>query len=54
MIRSQPFYYQGRQNQKMLVFQRLEDSYKHAEPVDWSASKLSIEHVIGCQGRAAR
>jgi uncharacterized protein with ParB-like and HNH nuclease domain/alkylated DNA nucleotide flippase Atl1 len=45
-IRSQPFYYQGRQNQKMLVFQRLEESYKHGEPVDWSASNLSIEHVM--------
>lgn len=45
-IMSQPFYFQGRQNQKMLVFQRLEESYEHAEPVDWSASSLSIEHVM--------
>lgn len=45
-VRSQPFYYQGRQNQKMLVFERLEDSYRHGEPVDWSASALSIEHVM--------
>ncbi|CAN5314793.1 DUF262 domain-containing protein [soil metagenome] len=45
-IHSQPFYYQGRQNQKMLIFQRLEESYEHAEPVDWLASNLSIEHVM--------
>jgi alkylated DNA nucleotide flippase Atl1 len=45
-IRSQPFYYQGRQQQKMLVFQRLEESYEHGEPVDWSAGNFSIEHVM--------
>ena len=45
-IRKVPFYYQGRGNQKMLVFQRLEENYEHAEPVDWSASKLSIEHIM--------
>ncbi|MBA2336424.1 MAG: DUF1524 domain-containing protein [Acidimicrobiia bacterium] len=45
-VRNQPFYFQGRQNQKMLVFQRLEESYEHAEPVDWSASDLSIEHIM--------
>lgn len=41
-----PFYYHGRGNQKMLVFKRLEESYGHAEPVDWSASKLTIEHIM--------
>ena len=46
IIRKVPFYYQGRGNQKMLVFQRLEESYGHAEPVDWSASKLTIEHIM--------
>ncbi len=30
----------------MLVFDRLEKSYEHAEPVDWSAAKLSIEHIM--------
>lgn len=45
-IASQPFYFQGRQDQKMLVFQRLEDSYEHSEPVDWSNAALSIEHVM--------
>ncbi len=28
----------------MLVFQRLEESYEHAEPVNWHAVALSIEH----------
>jgi uncharacterized protein with ParB-like and HNH nuclease domain/alkylated DNA nucleotide flippase Atl1 len=45
-IRSRPFYFQGRQDQKLLVFQRLEESYQHAEPIDWAATKLSIEHVM--------
>jgi alkylated DNA nucleotide flippase Atl1 len=30
----------------MLVFRRLEESYEHAEPIDWDASPLSIEHVM--------
>lgn len=45
-IRSQPFYFQGRQDQKMLIFRRLEESYEHAEPIDWGQTNLSIEHVM--------
>jgi len=45
-FRSQPFYFQGRQEQKMLVFRRLEESYGHGEPIDWRAAGLSIEHVM--------
>jgi alkylated DNA nucleotide flippase Atl1 len=45
-FRSRPFYFQGRQEQKMLVFQRLEETYQHAEPVDWQAANLSIEHIM--------
>jgi alkylated DNA nucleotide flippase Atl1 len=45
-FRSQPFYFQGRQEQKMLIFQRLEESYQHAEVIDWRAANLSIEHVM--------
>jgi alkylated DNA nucleotide flippase Atl1 len=45
-FRSQPFYFHGRQEQKMLVFQRLEESYGHAEPIDWEAATLSIEHIM--------
>jgi uncharacterized protein with ParB-like and HNH nuclease domain/alkylated DNA nucleotide flippase Atl1 len=45
-IRSRPFYFQGRQQQRMLIFRRLEESFDHAEPIDWDASPLSIEHVM--------
>ncbi len=45
-IRSQPFYFRGRQEQKMLVFQRLEDSYGNREPVNWDLAKFSIEHIM--------
>ena len=45
-IRSRPFYYQGRQEQKMLILQRLEESFEDREPVDWQAAQLSIEHVM--------
>jgi alkylated DNA nucleotide flippase Atl1 len=30
----------------MLIFRRLEESFDHAEPIDWDASPLSIEHVM--------
>jgi len=46
VIRTVPFYYQGRGNQKMMIFRRLEESYGHAEPINWSASKLTIEHIM--------
>jgi alkylated DNA nucleotide flippase Atl1 len=45
-IRTKPFYFQGRQEQKLLVFRRLEESYGHAEQIDWAKAKLSIEHVM--------
>jgi uncharacterized protein with ParB-like and HNH nuclease domain/alkylated DNA nucleotide flippase Atl1 len=45
-ILSRPFYFQGRGTQRLLVFRRLEESYEHAEPVDWGASELTIEHVM--------
>jgi len=45
-IRTNPFYYQGRSPQQMLVFRRLEDSFEHAEPVNWGEAKLSIEHIM--------
>ena len=46
VIRTVPFYGRGRWNQRMLIFKRFEESYKHAEPIDWSASKLTIEHIM--------
>lgn len=45
-IRTKPFYYQGRWQQRMLVLRRLEESYEHPEPVDWDAATLTIEHVM--------
>jgi alkylated DNA nucleotide flippase Atl1 len=45
-IRTKPFYFQGRQDQKMVVFRRLEESYEHAERIDWAKTKVSIEHVM--------
>lgn len=45
-IRHNPVYYQGRHDQKMLVFRRLEESYGHAEAVDWEKADPSIEHVM--------
>jgi uncharacterized protein with ParB-like and HNH nuclease domain/alkylated DNA nucleotide flippase Atl1 len=45
-FRSQPFYFQGRQEQKMLILRRLEESYQHGEPIDWRAANLSIEHIM--------
>nr|WP_275695793.1 hypothetical protein [Streptomyces noursei] len=29
-----------------MVLQRLEESYEHAEPVDFTAAQLTIEHVM--------
>jgi alkylated DNA nucleotide flippase Atl1 len=45
-IRSKPFYWQGRPEQKILVLRRLEESYPSKERVDFAASRLSIEHVL--------
>ncbi len=45
-IRTVPFYYRGYRNQQMMIFRRLEESYEHAEPINWSASRLTIEHIL--------
>jgi alkylated DNA nucleotide flippase Atl1 len=45
-FRSRPFYFQGRQDQKMIVFERLEESYQHAELINWDSAQLSIEHIM--------
>lgn len=45
-IRAAPFYQYGRPNQRRLVLQRLEESYDHPEPVDFTSSQLTIEHVM--------
>jgi alkylated DNA nucleotide flippase Atl1 len=45
-FRTQPFYFQGRQEQKMVIFRRLEESYPTDVRLDWPSAKLSIEHVM--------
>ncbi len=45
-IRKAPFYQYGRPQQRKLVLQRLEESYGHPEPVDFTAAQLTVEHVM--------
>ena len=45
-IRTRPFYWIGRGPQRTFVLRRLEESYGAPEPVDFSAAKLTIEHVL--------
>ncbi|WP_306359199.1 DUF262 domain-containing protein [Nocardia sp. CC227C] len=45
-IATKPFFWQGKWEQRRLVLQRLEESYEHPEPVDFTNSKLTIEHVL--------
>jgi alkylated DNA nucleotide flippase Atl1 len=45
-ILTQPFYYQGRAEQQHHIFRCLEESYGHAEPIDWDLTCLTIEHVM--------
>jgi len=45
-IRTRPFYWIGRGLQRTFVLRRLEESYGAPEPVDFSAAKLTIEHVL--------
>jgi len=45
-FRSEPFYYYGRHEHKLLILRWLEESYDHAEPVNFDTVKLSIEHIM--------
>jgi alkylated DNA nucleotide flippase Atl1 len=45
-IRTAPFYQYGRPHQRRLVLQRLEESYDHPEPVDFTTAQLTVEHVM--------
>ncbi|WP_433523874.1 GmrSD restriction endonuclease domain-containing protein [Nocardia pseudovaccinii] len=45
-IATKPFFWQGKWDQRRLVLQRLEESYEHPEPVDFTNAKLTIEHVL--------
>ncbi|MDA3645103.1 DUF262 domain-containing protein [Saccharopolyspora indica] len=43
---SNNFYWAGRGPQRTYVLRCLEEDYRHGEPVDFSRSKLTIEHVL--------
>jgi alkylated DNA nucleotide flippase Atl1 len=45
-IRTRAFYWTGRGPQRTFVLRRLEESYGAPEPVDFSAARLTIEHVL--------
>jgi len=45
-IRTRPFYFSGRGQQRKIILERLEESYGHPEPVDFEAADLTIEHVL--------
>ena len=45
-IRTRPFYFSGRAQQRRIILERLEESYGHPELVDFAAADLTIEHVL--------
>ncbi|MGW9477787.1 GmrSD restriction endonuclease domain-containing protein [Saccharomonospora azurea] len=40
------FYWTGRGPQRSYILRCLEEDYRHGEPIDFSRSKLTIEHVL--------
>jgi hypothetical protein len=45
-IRTKPFYWSGRPQQRSYILRRLEESYRSSEPVDFAKASLSVEHVL--------
>lgn len=45
-VRTRNFYFAGRGPQRMLILERLEQSFDHKEPVDLKTARPSIEHVM--------
>ena len=45
-IRTRPFYFNGRGPQRMLILERLKESYGHPEQIDFKSTDLTIEHVL--------
>jgi hypothetical protein len=45
-VRARNFYFGGRASQRMLILERLEDSFDHKEPVDLKSAHPTIEHVM--------
>jgi alkylated DNA nucleotide flippase Atl1 len=45
-VRAKPFYLNGRHAQRTMVLQRLEESLGSKERIDFTGSKLQIEHIL--------
>lgn len=45
-IAERNFYWSGKAAQRRFVLRRLEESYEHKETLDWSNSRIQIEHVM--------
>ncbi|MGW4892004.1 GmrSD restriction endonuclease domain-containing protein [Kitasatospora sp. NPDC004240] len=45
-IRTKPFYWTGRPQQRLHVLRRLEESHAATEPVDFEKAALTVEHVL--------
>jgi len=45
-FRTRNFYFAGRVPQRMLIMERLEQSFQHKEPVDLKAARPTLEHVM--------
>jgi uncharacterized protein with ParB-like and HNH nuclease domain/alkylated DNA nucleotide flippase Atl1 len=45
-ILTRPFYLTGRGPQRKLILERLEQSYKHPEHIDFEKAHLTVEHVL--------
>ncbi|MEE1810473.1 GmrSD restriction endonuclease domain-containing protein [Streptomyces sp. BE133] len=45
-IRSKPFYWSGRPQQRSYILRRFEESYRPSEPVDFAKAALTLEHVL--------
>ena len=45
-VRTRNFYFAGRAAQRMVILERLEESFDHREPVDMQAARPTIEHIM--------
>ncbi|GAA2395385.1 hypothetical protein Cme02nite_55590 [Catellatospora methionotrophica] len=45
-VLANPFYWNGRGPQRSYVLRCIEEAYEHAEPLDFTTAKLTIEHVL--------
>jgi alkylated DNA nucleotide flippase Atl1 len=45
-VRSRPFYFYGRAEQRRIVLERLEESYGHKEQAELAKLSLTVEHIM--------